>query len=101
VAAIFIQFAGPEGRQAIFEGIARTLAPGGVLLLHGYAPRQIGYGTGGPPHVENLYTLDLLHASFPGWDVLHEADYDAEIDEGRAHSGRSALIDFVARKPAG
>jgi SAM-dependent methyltransferase len=101
VAAIFIQFAGPEGRRAIFEGIARTLAPGGVLLLHGYAPRQIGYGTGGPPHVENLYTLDLLHASFPGWDVLHEADYDAEIDEGRAHSGRSALIDFVARKPAG
>lgn len=101
VAAIFIQFAPPAQRAAIFAGIARTLRPGGLLLLHGYAPRQIGYGTGGPKAEENLYTLPLLHAAFPGWEVLHAADRDAEVDEGEGHSGRSALIDFVARKPAG
>jgi len=101
VAAIFIQFAPPDARAAIFEGIARTLRPGGLLLLHGYAPRQVGYGTGGPPHAENMYTLPLLLDAFPGWEVLHAADADAEIAEGRGHAGRSALIDFVARKPAG
>jgi len=31
--------------------------------------------------------------------VLHEADYEAEVQEGEGHSGRSALIDFVAASP--
>ena len=42
-----------------------AVVPGGLVLLHGYAPRQIGYGTGGPPVVENLYTLEALRADFP------------------------------------
>lgn len=97
---VFFQFASPPLRAAIFAGLARTLVPGGLLLLHGYAPRQIGYGTGGPPVAENLWTLEMLHAAFPEFEVLHAADYDAEIEEGRGHAGLSALVDFVARKPA-
>lgn len=99
VVAVFIQFMGPPARAQIFDGLDRALAPGGTLLLHGYAPRQVGYGTGGPPDAENMYTLPLLHAAFAGYDVLHSDDHDADIDEGPGHSGRSALIDFVARKP--
>lgn len=99
VLAVFIQFAPPPLREQIFAGMARTLKPGGLLLLHGYAPRQVGYGTGGPGQEENLYTLPLLREAFAGFEVLNAADYDAEISEGRGHSGRSALIDFVARKP--
>ena len=98
VLGVFFQFATPDLRAAIFAGMARTLVPGGLLLLHGYAPRQLGYGTGGPRREENFWTLDLLEASFPGFEMIHAADYDAEISEGRGHSGRSALIDFVARK---
>ena len=100
VVAIFIQFAPPPMRARIFAGIARTLRPGGLLLLHGYATRQVANGTGGPRAVENLYTLDLLAEAFAGFEVLHAADYDAEIREGSGHVGASALIDFVARKPA-
>lgn len=55
VAAIFIQFAEPLLRALIFEGMIRTLKPGGLLLLQGYTPRQLDYGTGGPRAVENLY----------------------------------------------
>lgn len=101
VAAIFIQFAPPDMRARVFAGIDRTLKPGGLLLLHGYAPRQVGYGTGGPPVAENMYTLDLLHAAFAGYDVIHARDYDAEIEEGAGQSGMSALVDFVARKGGG
>ncbi len=97
VLGVFIQFIGPEGRGQLFVDIARAIRSGGLLLLHGYAPRQVGYGTGGPSAVANMYTLDLLRDSFAGWDVLHAADYDAEISEGVGHSGRSGLIDFVAR----
>ncbi len=96
---IFFQFLGPDARQQVFAGLHRALKPGGLLMLHGYAPRQVGYGTGGPPHVENMYDLALLNEAFGGYDMLYEADYDADVDEGRGHSGRSALVDFIARKP--
>jgi SAM-dependent methyltransferase len=97
--AIFIQFLSPAARASVFADFARAVRPGGLVFLHGYAPRQVGYGTGGPKAVENMYTEALLREAFDGWDVVHSADYDARIDEGTAHSGLSALVDFIARKP--
>ncbi len=98
VVAIFIQFMGPEFRDSIFAGIKKTLKPGGVLLLHGYTPKQIAFGTGGPGIVENLYTLEMLNSAFADMDILQIDAYEAEINEGEGHCGMSALIDLVARK---
>jgi len=100
VVAVFIQFAGPEMRDRIFAGLDAALKPGGLLLLHGFAPRQVAYGTGGPPHRENMYTVPMLRQAFAGYDVLHVADYDTTVDAGPGHNGKAALVDFVARKPA-
>lgn len=100
VAAIFFQFAPPALRAKIFAGLKRTLNPGGVLLLEGYRPEQLTYGTGGPPQVEHLYTRDLLEAAFGDMEVLLLDAYDGEVDEGAGHKGLSALIDLVARKRA-
>lgn len=99
VVGIFIQFAPPPLRARIHQGIARAVMPGGLVLLHGYAPRQVGYGTGGPSNPENMYRLEDLRTDFAGWQVMRAEDYDTEISEGRGHSGRSALVDFIARKP--
>jgi SAM-dependent methyltransferase len=98
--AVFIQFLAPRDRARVFAGFRAALRPGGLLLLHGYAPRQVDYGTGGPPSRENMYTLPLLEDAFAGFDIIDARDYDAEIAEGSGHAGRSALIDFVARAPA-
>lgn len=100
VAAIFIQFAGPELRTQIFENMKRALKPGGLILLEGYRPEQIAYGTGGPRTPENLYTEAMLQEAFSDFEILELAAYDAAIEEGAGHSGTSALIDLVARKPA-
>ena len=99
IAAIFIQFAGPEARAKLFADMKGALNPGGILLLEGYTPRQIEYKTGGPSQVENLYTEAMLEAAFSDMEILRLAAYEAEVDEGSGHSGRSALIDLVARKP--
>ncbi|HEX2116207.1 MAG TPA: class I SAM-dependent methyltransferase [Alphaproteobacteria bacterium] len=101
VAAIFIQFAAPPLRAKIFAGIRRTLVPGGLLLLQGYRPEQLRYGTGGPPDADKMYTADMLRAAFSGFDILHLEEHDSPITEGRGHSGMSALVDLVARKPRG
>lgn len=99
VVAIFIQFAGSADRERIFAGFRRTLRPGGLLLLEGYRPEQLAYGTGGPPDVENLYTAPMLREAFAGFEILELSEHDSELREGAAHSGMSALIDLVARKP--
>jgi SAM-dependent methyltransferase len=99
VAAIFIQFAPPPERERIIAGIRRTLKPGGVLVLQGYTPKQVEFGTGGPPHAANMYTADILRAWFGDWDILHLHEHESMISEGSHHHGMSALIDMVARKP--
>jgi len=100
VAVIFIQFLAPAERARAFEGIARAVAPGGLLVMQGYRPRQVEYGTGGPPNPENLYTESLLREAFGDLEILHLVEHDDVLDEGPRHHGMSALIDLVARKPA-
>ena len=99
VVAVFIQFVGPAMRDEIFAGMKRTLKPGGVIMLHGYTPEQIELGTGGPPHAENMYTVEILEEAFADFEILELNAYERHVDEGKGHSGTSALIDLVARKP--
>lgn len=100
IVAIFIQFSPPPERDRIIEGIRRSLRPGGTLILQGYTPKQIEFGTGGPSNPANLYTRADLERWFGDWDMQHLADYEAHISEGAHHHGQSALIDLVAIKPA-
>jgi len=99
VVAIFIQFLTPAERPAVFRGMQQAVAPGGLLLLEGYRPEQVGFRTGGPGNTQHLYTREWLEATFRGWTTLRLDAYDAEINEGHGHAGMSALIDLVARKP--
>lgn len=97
--AVFIQFMAPRRREVAFAGMMSAIVPGGVFLLEGYRPEQVDYRTGGPPDRENMYTRQWLETTFAGWQILVLEAYDAAIAEGDAHSGMSALIDLVARKP--
>jgi SAM-dependent methyltransferase len=96
VVAIFIQFLTPQQRPTVFDGMQRTLRPGGRLLLHGYRPEQVALGTGGPPDPAHLYTEDLLRDAFGAMHIERLESYDAVIEEGTGHRGTSALIDLVA-----
>lgn len=96
IAAIFIQFVGPELRPAQFENLKRHLKPGGLLLLQGYTPRQLDHKTGGPSQIENLYTETMLRELCADMVIVHLREHETVIHEGVGHSGLSALIDLVA-----
>jgi cyclopropane fatty-acyl-phospholipid synthase-like methyltransferase len=100
VVAIFIQFATPAERPQLFAGLKRAVQPGGLILLHGYTPKQREYRTGGPSAVENLYTAELLRELFADFEILELSEHEDVLEEGSGHKGRSALIDLVARRPA-
>jgi cyclopropane fatty-acyl-phospholipid synthase-like methyltransferase len=99
VIGIFIQFVGVEGRARQFAAMQQLTKPGGRILLQGYTTEQLAFGTGGPAVVENLYTQALLQQAFSGWEIEELVEYEEEVAEGSAHSGRSALIGLIARKP--
>ncbi|WP_245800505.1 hypothetical protein [Thiomonas intermedia] len=97
--AIFVQFADPALRQRLFDGMWRTLQPGGLLCVQGYTPKQLDYRTGGPGRLDHLYTPELLRSLLPEAEWLVLREHEATLQEGAGHAGRSALIDAVARKP--
>lgn len=99
VVGIFIQFAGPAERERQFAAMKKATRPGGCVLLQGYTPKQLDFRTGGPSAVENLYTGTLLKEAFAGWTIEELVEYEADVAEGVAHKGRSALIGLLARKP--
>jgi SAM-dependent methyltransferase len=99
VAEIFTQFSTPAERAPKWAGMRRALKRGGLLIVQGYTPKQLDYGTGGPKQVENLYTRAMLEHAFGDLDDVQILEEERELHEGAAHSGMSAVIGLTARKP--
>jgi SAM-dependent methyltransferase len=99
VAGIFFQFATPDERTELFGKIKHALKPGGTVLIQGYGKNQLSYNTGGPGKLDHLYDEDLLKHAFDGFEVQVCETYETSIEEGAGHSGMSALVGFVAKKP--
>ena len=99
VMAIFIQFAPPQSWTAIFNGMKQAVRQGGIIFIHGYTRQQIHYGTGGPSNVDHLYEPEMLEEAFADFEIITNEAYEADVDDGPGHNGRSALLDFIARKP--
>jgi SAM-dependent methyltransferase len=98
VADIFTQFSTPAERTTKWRGVRRTLKPGGLLILQGYTPKQLQYGTGGPKAIEQLYTRAMLEEAFRGFRDVTIVEEEVEMQEGAAHSGMSAVIRLTAWK---
>ncbi len=99
VVEVFTQFSTPEERAIKWAGMAKTLKPGGLLILQGYTPKQLDYGTGGPKEISHLYTRDMLKKAFAGFSDMDFTEEELEMHEGNAHGGMSAVIGLTARKP--
>jgi ubiquinone/menaquinone biosynthesis C-methylase UbiE len=98
VVEIFTQFSDPCQRAKKWAGMRRTLKTGGLLLIEGYTPKQLDYGTGGPKELDHLYTRDMLLAEFGDFNKVVMSDYEAMMAEGSRHAGMAAVIDLVAWK---
>jgi len=99
VCEIFTQFSTPAERMRKWAGMKKSLKPGGLLILQGYTPKQLRYGTGGPKELEKLYTSELLQENFGDFTDFSTTEEERMLHEGTSHGGMSALIGLTARKP--
>lgn len=97
VAAIFIHFM-PEHRTRMHRAMLAALAPGGLLILEAFTPRQLEYRSGGPPLREMLYTADMLRADFASAEILLLEETLTELHEGAYHRGTAAVVRLIARR---
>jgi SAM-dependent methyltransferase len=98
VVEIFTQFSSPAERTRKWVGMQKALKPGGLLIIQGYTPKQLEYGTGGPKQVENLYTRAMLERAFSDLGELSITEEEREIHEGTSHGGMSAVINLTGWK---
>jgi SAM-dependent methyltransferase len=85
----------PALRRRVHKAVVQGLAPGGILILEAYTPRQLELGTGGPPDVEKLMTLGILAEELVGLEPLFAQEVEREVHEGRMHHGVGSVVQFV------
>ena len=97
VVGICFQFIPPNLIDDVLMGLRSATKKGGTLFIHGYTPDQLSYGTGGPKDTSLMYTKDTFTRLFHHSEIFKLEVYEATIHEGVGHSGKSAMIDFIAK----
>ena len=85
-------------RKRAHQRVVDALRAGGVVILEGFRPEQLGRGTGGPPSQELMYTPDILRADFGELEIEHLEELEVELDAGHGHRGAGAVVRMIARK---
>ena len=98
VVAIWMHLPPPLRAQTHCRAVA-ALRPGGQLILEAYTPRQLYFGTGGPPTATLLIEPEVLLRELAGLDLLLFEERQRWIEEGPYHQGESAVVQAVGRKP--
>jgi SAM-dependent methyltransferase len=86
-------------RESLHRRVVKGLKPGGVFILEAFTPHQLSFGTGGPKDPDRLVTLDALRHELEGLTLVHAAELEREVMEGRYHTGPSAVVQVVGLKP--
>ena len=91
----------PTGiRTPLHRRVVEGLRPGGVLVLEGFSKEQLSYGTGGPPSLDMLFSLEELQQELAGLEFIHAVTMERDVREGRGHTGLASVVQIVGRKPA-
>jgi len=77
---------------------AAALAPGGWLVVEGFAKAQAGCPDIGPNDADRLYDLEELRAAVPGLEVIEAWAGRLQLDEGPRHRGEAEVVRFAARR---
>ena len=97
VIGICFQFVPHHLIDNVLMDLRSATKKGGTLLIHGYTPTQLKYGTGGPKDKSLMYTKNTFTNLFHESEIFKLEEYEAIISEGVGHSGLSAMIDFIAK----
>lgn len=90
----------PPLRKKVHRAVVQGLKPGGLFILEAYTPKQLEFGTGGPPKAELMMSLSVLKEELAGLEFDHATELQRDVVEGSLHTGTAAVVQLIARKPS-
>ena len=88
----------PDLRSQVHRQAVQGLKANGIFVLEAFAPEQLEYNTGGPKNIDMLPALSKLKQELTGLDWEIARSLERNLDEGRYHSGKAAVIQIFGRK---
>ena len=88
-----------EIRVPLHRAVVRGLKPGGVFVLEAFSKEQLAYGTGGPPILDMLMSLDDLKRELAGLEFVHAVRIERTLQEGSGHTGLASVVQVMGIKP--
>ena len=85
----------PQLRKNVHKKVIEGLRDGGVFLLEAYTPKQLHYGTGGPPSAELMVELAMLVQEVDGLELRHQQELEREVIEGYKHNGMASVVQLI------
>jgi len=85
-------------RRTFHQSLRPLLKDGGRVILEGYRPEQLDYGTGGPKSLDMLYTIEELTEDFAQFSKTDIVENERILAEGNYHKGQSALVEGIIIK---
>jgi hypothetical protein len=88
----------PDLRRRVHRGVVFGLKKGGTFLLEAYTPKQLEFGTGGPPSAEFMMELTTLRKELDGLEFIHGKELIRNVVEGINHNGKGSVVQVLAQK---
>lgn len=87
-------------RTLTFMRVIDALKPSGEFVGEFFSTKQLNYNSGGPSHVDFLYTTDSLEKIFSQFSckILELKELVDNLDEGIGHQGDASLIRILIKK---
>lgn len=97
LALVFVHFPERE-RKMLHKKLLSFLKPGGVLVIEVFSKDQLGKKSGGPQHLDLLYSAADLEEDFKQLKDLQVFAMETQLKEGRYHEGMAAVIRLTGKK---
>lgn len=88
----------PDLRRRLHAKVVSGLKKGGTFLLEAYTPKQLEFGTGGPPSAEFMMELVALRKELKGLEFIHGKELIRNMVEGINHTGESSVVQVLGKK---
>lgn len=87
-----------ESRQEIHRKLWNYLKPGGQLIIEAFTPAQLAFQSGGPKHIDMLYTTNAIKQDFEDAAFVECYEQQKQLDEGPFHQGMASVLNVFAIK---
>ena len=88
----------PDLRKKVHRDVVAGLKKGGIFLLEAYTPKQLEFGTGGPPSAEFMMDLATLREELSGLKIVHGVELVRNVVEGVNHTGMGSVVQILAER---